>query len=329
MKLKNFNNQRTVKWRKAAHLKKFFPLGQRQHHGLSFLDLPGEVRDKVYEYALDTSLYRTSYYSHRFYPSTQRDDGFKLLCLCRQVGSEAGELFINKATAYIPILADCDFPKTILALSKNHESFISGHSITTLSALADVRDLHLHLHVDGLCSYRESLLLKTILSNLKLLSAGNNGIRELWSGKQRNITLHLDHFFADDWSVDMPQTGCSIFNIVTHMGKKKDIMWTIRYYIHTGHEKGWVPDEHWHSKRLREFNNLMAWSQLYSNITIRPEIYGLGNWEELDWPESWRNAKTTKITLQSKMWSYYPEELHGWDRAGERQAYRIRNRELV
>lgn len=326
-----------VLWKGGDHLRpEYVTMARRQRSGISFLDLPGEIRNHIYEYAYDFKKLHIPNYPVSAITNgppvfnvqgasgvlcrSATDSCFSLLSLCRQTAFEAGTLFNFLATAYIPIHSTWDIFKCYKRLARYSTETLHPVEHTMLAALLHVKDLHLHLHLEASRDHSSDGPIMHLLRVFQHLKGAKYADR--WGGQRRKITVHLDHYFADDRRLEVRLQQGSIHNIVTQMGKFEKADFTIAYYIHTGHDTAQVPTAKWRNERVKEFEDLSNRILNYSHIKcIRPEIRGVGRWTELSWPDSFLKAVTTKVSKQSTVWPAYPDSLHGPDRKERRAEF--------
>lgn len=324
-----------VFWKCGAHLRpENVTMGRRQRSGVSFLDLPGEIRNQIYKYVFNFKQPHVPNHPARpvkdgksalrvrgesgTYCVSATASCFSLLSLCRQTAFEAGTLFNFLATAYIPIHPSWDVFQCYQRLTRRiAPQHLHPAEHTVLAAFLRVKDLHLHLHLEARRNYSSDGPIMILLRVLQHLKGAKYTDR--WGGQRRNITVHLDHYFADDCRTEVRLQQGSIHNIVTQMGKFEKANFTFAYYIHTGHDATKVPTAKWRNQRVKEFEDLTNRVKNHRNIKcIRPEIRGEGRWTELSWPDFFLEAVTTNASKQSAVWSSYPESLHGPDGMEER-----------
>jgi hypothetical protein len=281
--------------------------GLKQHEGPSFLDLPGEIRNKIYHYALGTGTRRVPRCPNtKEWANTNKPDGgCNLLLLCRQIGFEAGTLFSNWATAYIPITIHLDIPNILIRHAR--DAPIRPWESTIRSALDETKDLHLHLHLEFVRYYAIQGVFVRLLDTLAYVAFKRS---RCWGEQRRNITVHLDHFLANDWKDTVTHEEGSLWLLINKMGRMTDVDFTLAYYVHTGHEEK-VPSRRWWDIQVDRLEKLVFKCARYSNITVRPEIRGVGKWKELSWPKKWQDLVSTDVTPQSKLWPSIGEDFHG------------------
>ena len=296
------------------------------------LDITGNI---IYHYALDLSSTQVPYRQFEKEDDARRkfrvSGNRNILLLCRQISFEAGHLFVNQATAYIPVTADFDISHIYDKISRGRENVLSPHQTTIMAAMTDIKDLHIHLHMQKLCQHTEHMLLFRLFEIFRHLMQPCTLTEPRWNGHNRKITVHLDHYYADSWYYHVPQIRCSINHIIARMGKMKETIWTLAYYVHTGHDEGWVPSPSYQQVRTNEFIMLKRLCDGFDNITIRPEVRGVGRWEKLVWPENctFANLATTDCTPTNALWEKLDDKYHGPDCLHERHFLQDRRSEAV
>ncbi|KAF2635193.1 hypothetical protein P280DRAFT_197452 [Massarina eburnea CBS 473.64] len=285
---------------------------------LSFLELPGEIRNIIYDYTLNT---------HQPYQVPRRtgvpqNTGYKVYALNQQIFNESYSLMKYNATAYIPLLSGMAIDKIFTDICDEKWAQIPPVAVTLLQALRNWRNVHIHLHVPDLDLHTNRYLLQRLDSVMKILSAGKNSDPRKWGGKKKTVLLHLDHYFADNWKSEFSfLPSVVLFTIVRQMGKMDQVNWTIAYYIHAGTDNSPL-SARWGVDRVNEFSELRRMRRDYNNINIRPEIYGEGEWKHLQFPPDFLDVVTNEISEASEQWPSYGVELHGEEGALRRAAAR-------
>ncbi|KAF1948783.1 hypothetical protein CC80DRAFT_583526 [Byssothecium circinans] len=166
---------------------------------LSFLKLPGEVRNRIYHHAL--GMHQNYHVPRRL--GTPRNDGFKLLFLNKQIHTEVYTLFILNANAYIPILPGMNIERL---LNESHikelRSCILPVAATLIGASYRMLNVHIHLHVPDIADIPTNKFLLHELQEMMFFLAANSEPWK-WGGQKKNVTLHLDHYFSDWWKHEL------------------------------------------------------------------------------------------------------------------------------
>jgi hypothetical protein len=245
-----------------------------------------------------------------------------VLRLSHQAYIETGGLFHNKCTAYIPIYANLELSTLHRLIANGKQSMLHPHEATIVTALADIRDLHLHLHVQHLNPTTENTLLWKLLEVMRnvSLNATPRVRAKKWGGRKRKIMVHLDHYVADDWEDSIKQTRCTLHNIFAHMGRENkkaeaDCEWIVAYYVDIG-DKDASNDPH--EGVLRYISQTNA---LYGYVTGRNQNVRINS----ELKENKLFADGSEATPRSSVWPAYSEDISGPDRREEREKLKAKS----
>jgi hypothetical protein len=192
----------------------------------------------------------------------------------------------------------------LLKSNEYSEGPLKPSESTILAALTEMRTLHLQIHFERETSSMVYDRLYALSSFVGHIIAPCALQAPRWGGERRKVIVHLDHCFPE-YRKKFPRFSYrhnprSIHNIVVQMGKAKNIDWTLRYYVSTGLDPKFVPSIRYRDGCLADLKYLDEKCQPYGNIEVRPEMWGTGRWEELEWPEHWQRLITTSITSPNK-----------------------------
>ncbi|KAG9193679.1 hypothetical protein G6011_03714 [Alternaria panax] len=270
----------------------------------TFVDLSGELRNRVYDLALDKQFQRVPL--NRYYLN-KPDPFIALLQICSQVYQEARSYLIEKQVAYVPVMAGMQFHyggelKTDYGLSK-------GTTDTIAASLTDFMNVHFHLHIDILeqkvsgggahCSENLHDVNGKVYNPATLLASLHQAIQQyqqqswdlyLKHGlKKRHATVHLDHLLSlwPKISCEQPFVPIAAMrDLVNLLAKDTMTDWQIRYYVPTGQANKPVQyglDDYELSKVIRDADLAQLHSRAntcgHGNITIVAEVYG----ENTEW----------------------------------------------
>jgi hypothetical protein len=303
-----------MSWSNAIPMRAYEGAKSQHRDQLWFFDFPAEIRNKVYSYTLDIHTTRVPRPPN---PSIERHPGFKLLQTCQQIAHEAATLFAQNGRAYIPVTSTLDLQRILRHIGSNQAGMVKPYEMTILSALANMRSLHIHLHVAKLETASDSVLLFNllwILRNISMNECWADG-KPKWGEKKREVLLHLDHFFADDWDREIPQSRCKLPTILNHITANTGTDWGIAYYIHTGHEEGTVMDFIW------DVNVTLDWLKLRTGlgyemngvVKIVPELRGVGKCDSEKVLGRFPHLTHPKLSLKSTIWPSYDPRFSGPD----------------
>ncbi|KAF1978962.1 hypothetical protein BU23DRAFT_191600 [Bimuria novae-zelandiae CBS 107.79] len=142
------HTQGKVKQRKSDSISKEFTTECQKH--FPFLELPAELRNKVYGYVMNFhQRVQIPYHYASPAPATkqlQLNTGFKVLRVNKQIYKEAILLFCKECTVYLPISLWANITLTWAVVSAHRDSTLGPAVRTTLTALAHCRDVHLSFY---------------------------------------------------------------------------------------------------------------------------------------------------------------------------------------
>jgi hypothetical protein len=293
-----------ARWKGSLHLVPPRGIAKTQQPGPSFADLPGEIRNEIYIHALGVNhlrvpanIVRKTQDGHS--ESAQKDARFNILSVCHQIGFEAGTLFANRTTAYIPVSTSLKLFNIQLRIAKGRT--LTGGEHTIHAALHDVKDLHLHLHFRKSDRYLVQGPIYQLSDMISYLAQAHNIPTNSWARNRRKITVHLDQYFAKDWKAYLT-SSVGVHAIVNQMGRGVNIDWTLAYSVDTGSDPNQVPSTEWHATRKAEFDFVAKKVQRYTNIRLQVEVLGCGKWKDAEMPAEWSRCVTTDVTKQSTIW---------------------------
>ena len=286
----------------------------------ALLILPGEIRNMIYKFALDTNsaLGQGIRTPKSAKISTCKVDSSSLLRLCKRINIEARSLMECRETVYIPFNASMDYAQLVERMLKRGISSIAPNQSTTFAALVSCRKIHIHLHVlyrayenpNALepeinpnhawifARLRQLLLVYTRASALCFRGDFMNQVR-------RKAVVHLDHHM-EEWSKMVPEAGpYNILHIIRIMGEDQTTDWELRYYAYCGSEEKRDVWASWDASLVQEFEDLASICARYSNVKLVAEVYG-----PLTWSLEGRSRSVTRdITPSSTLWPSWPENV--------------------
>lgn len=240
-------------------------------------DLPGEIRNIIYTYALAQSFQRvpldTNYRG-------SRDWSTSLLLTCSTIYHETRSYIAEKQTVYIPVLTGTNWRYGDLV---PNYGFTLATKDTIVCSLTDFHNVHFHLHIDPLeCSrFDPQKLLKILISALGKFLASSPTLyinRNLEAA--RRAVIHLDHMLSL-WPKILKGANCltweSIRHLIDFIAQDKLTIWEIRYYLPTG--QAGVAVEYGSCELLEdvrdiELSQLRYHANQYDNVFVMAEIYG-------------------------------------------------------
>ena len=286
----------------------------------ALLKLPGEIRNIIYEFALNTNSalgqgIRTPKCAK--IPAGKVDSS-SLLRLCKRITIEARSLMECRETVYIPFHASMDYAQLIDSMLNRGMSSIAPNQSTVFAALVSCRNIHIHLHVlyrayenpDALepeihpnhawiiARLRQLLLVYTRTSALCFQGHSENQVR-------RKAVVHLDHHL-EEWRNMVPEAGpFRILHLIRIMGEDQTTDWELRYYAYCGSEEKRAVWASWDASLVQEFEDLEKICARCPNVKLVAEVYG-----PLTWSLEGRSSSVTRdITPSSTLWTSWPENV--------------------
>jgi hypothetical protein len=295
------------------------------HHGLSNADgmgdhisqLPGEVRNMIYSYALDigTPAKPTTRVLGHGKTSQKPTGSLGLLQTSKQISAEARTLMEAIDVAYLPVMSHIKYELMAQNMLASGPSSLDAADVTCFTALTSYMNVHLHLHtrvkpgstqddgeprIDPMCVYFYGRLRQVIT----IYTTASIPLASRWPGRKRRAILHLDHFFSD-WRLMVRMRGPYSFqHIVRLMGEDTQTEWELRYYVYTADEVREVmywPT--WDEDLREEMDKIMRLCAHYTNIKVVAEVYG-----KLKWGAEGDTEHVTRVlTPSTALWPSWPD----------------------
>lgn len=223
------------------------------------LHLPGELRNKIYEYTLNMGGLVTRPVGG-FKGSLPLHPGAKVFQLCKQINHEARSLMELNDVAYIPIMRDMRFEHTISRILRSNLDEVCPFDITVFVALTTFMKVHLHLHRGRLRDLEAAVIIFIHNSHALVRSHGKMG--------KRHALVHLE--------IDIGKPADEE-TLIALMGKDADTLWKLRYRVKIS-TSWWTTSEE--ENRNITFRNVMALCEqtLHRNVRWRVEVYGEETW---------------------------------------------------
>jgi len=313
----------------------------------TFFDLSGELRNQIYDLALDKQYQRVPlnpYYLNK------PDPYIALLQTCSQIYKEARSYLVEKQVAYVPVMAGMQYD---YGTELSEDYGLSKETTDTIAAsLTDFMEVQFHLHIDilrvsinrrwdGSDDFRlndangEKWNIVALLDTLH--QAIKNYTPHSWNlylehelGKRR-ATVHLDHLLSL-WPRISPEHPCvpiaAMRDLVDLMAKDTMTEWQIRYYIPTGQAGVSIrygctmDDDMAHAIRDTELAQLRSYAKTcgHDNVTIIAELYGENTaWEYGDKSDSVTRLRSPATdfwpNLHFDPWKYSMPHHQHWNRS--------------
>ncbi|KAF2108196.1 hypothetical protein BDV96DRAFT_587883 [Lophiotrema nucula] len=198
-----------------------------------FLDLPGELRNKIYKLALGNDRHRIPF------PGPDRviqDPAFKLFFLNRRIYLEASSVFVRTATAYIPVMPGMDIEQIVGGVQDGGAGVGPQWGYETIGhALCMMNKTHLHLHMPQLPCSNGVTLLPALMAAIRVLMRHSSLPLHLQQSDpfeyKHNVTIHLDRLFLDEWSSVLDvQDQVTLHRVIAAMAKGTGVEWILLYY---------------------------------------------------------------------------------------------------
>ncbi|KAF2690920.1 hypothetical protein K458DRAFT_355256 [Lentithecium fluviatile CBS 122367] len=171
------------------------------------LQLPGEVRNAIYRYALDigTPANPTTRIPLRPHTAQRPKNSLALLRNCKQISVEARTMMEAIDIVYVPVMPTVKYEMVVQRILHNVVSPLTGIDNTFFAALTTYMNVHIHLHVkfkpasaledpepflDAEAAYfygrfRQTLIIYTSASAL---------LAARWPSQKYRGLVHLNHF---------------------------------------------------------------------------------------------------------------------------------------
>lgn len=204
---------------------------------LTFLSLPGELRNKIYDLCLKKEYQRVPL--NPFYLN-KPDPYITLARTCSQVYVEVRGFLVTKQVAYIPVMVGMDYK---YGGELDDEFGLTQETRDTIAAaLMDFTNVQFHLHVDleaGTDTYDHKLLMASLHDAIRKYQSQSSYLFTKHGLTRRRATVHLDHMLSF-WSRFHRGTSLvrlDVLNdLVNLLAEDKFTDWEIRYYMPTSHQ---------------------------------------------------------------------------------------------
>jgi hypothetical protein len=156
---------------------------------IGFVDLPGEIRNKIYHFALVAGGPRVIRNPNK--KKTKRDTSFNILRVHSAVFREAKSYFASNAIAYLPVTPHnlaCLSLDQGASLDKSCQSF----HYTYYEALTTMRTVHLYVHrFLGWTQSEECPLYRSMAPLHNVLKRYMDRTRRYHAGRKRSLTINF------------------------------------------------------------------------------------------------------------------------------------------
>ncbi|ORY12191.1 hypothetical protein BCR34DRAFT_614092 [Clohesyomyces aquaticus] len=279
----------------------------------SFLDLPGEICNRIYCYTLAIG--------QKCVPcpaglNKKRGSGFQLLVLCKQIHNEARSLLENKSTAYIPVTGMTPFGASINQVLAFGQRTVSPVLYTMIIALTTFMSVHIHMHCDatwtenGFVNVDKSSmgLIHRLRQALLIHTSNSADLVHASNGRNRYATVHLDQFIMF-WRHRLPgaisNLPWNLWHCLEIMGRDTDTIWDVRYYVWTVDKDFNQRHPEWEENQWVQYREVKALCEQYDHVKLTVEVYGEQVWDKEGGLE--REGSTMRETTRhSEHWSMTP-----------------------
>ncbi|KAF2649809.1 hypothetical protein K491DRAFT_783087 [Lophiostoma macrostomum CBS 122681] len=213
----------------------------------AFLDLPTEVRNSIYHYAL---VRRARWTPRNPCKNLPPDGGFALLRVHSAIHAEAKSYFTARARAYLPVKSGAPLYNT----EDGWLSPVSALNVTYTEALRTIPDIHLHLRPNGL--ELDSTSFTNLIASIQLFSGYS---RDYHSRRKRHVLVHLAWYYK--------LTSSAMSQLISAIAENTSDDFTVCYCILS----------HWRFIVNREVRMVRRWKRAiadFENINLRVEVRG-------------------------------------------------------
>ncbi|KAF2849032.1 hypothetical protein T440DRAFT_453518 [Plenodomus tracheiphilus IPT5] len=257
----------------------------RNQEGYSFLDLPGEVRNRIYEFTLNSGTKEDPriWVPKSGHSSAPHDPASNLFRLCKTISYEARTLMEARDNYYIPIMPAMDFSVLVANTIKYGSRSSTPTQSTIMHSLTMAKNVHIHLHVN----YRpnpdpddDEPFLDPLMCNIL--------------GRLRQALIMF---------INGSELTASSAEI---MGRDKSTQWELKYYVYTSEAER---NDYWWAEMDESLSAQHASHQKlcsrFTNVKLTAEVYGERIWSL----EGKCKDVTRNITPSSILWPSWPNHV--------------------